>query len=1026
VQAEAVQVHLLGGFSVAVGDRLVEERAWPDGDAATLVKALALAPDRRLGRPRLAELIEADDARLERALEAARDAINANGVVEASGDALALHAAVDAATFQAAAAHARAGNDPDAYERALHRYHGTLLPGDDAAWVARPRAALAQLHTSLCIELAELLGVGERARAALDRAVDADPLDQDAHRALMRLFARGGRRQRAIAQYHVLRQALLDRDGSEPDRRTRALYQALLPAPPMTSAVPPPPKAPTSFVGRARELAEVARTLETARLVTLTGPGGCGKSRLALEAIGALGGLAPDGGWVVGISRVGDDAQVAEGAAIAVGLPLPAHRPAQEALAAHLAERAVVVVLDGCDHALAGSARLAAALVEAGPGVHVLAASREPLRCPGEVVWRVPPLAEAYELFVERAGAARPGFRATADDASLIERICQPLDGLPLAVELAAARTATHSLHRIAVDLRVRLGVAAAATRADRMQAVLEWSHDLLTSEERVLLRRLAVFAGGATVQAAREVCAGGAIERRRVAELMTRLVDRALVVADGERFLMRDPVRRFAASHLAAAGERETVEIRHLDWAAQLAAEHDPLDGGRRPPQALEPEIENLRAALAFAVRREPQTALRLATRLRRFWIVRGRVAEGRRWLDACMAAAPATSTTRVEALLACAGLALRSGEAAECLRRVRPALAAYDELGEDREVARALYRHALLEQASGGDGGPSFARALELARRSRDRRLLAAATHASALEPWLRGDFIDARARVMAALDLLEAAPAGDDRPFFDGVALGVCLIAPVPGGRPRLAWEEHALLFDRFAREPAIAYALNNAAWAARQEGDLTSARAALAEALGRFRESWDRSGEAFTLTHVGRLETSADETDEGRFHLTKALALRHRVGDRRGVVTTTTALGRLEVAAGDVEEGRRLLGDALARAEAVDDLPAMAGVQSEWAIAEETLEELPRAARLYDNAATLWRAIGLRRCEGWARLALGDVRLGRGDEARAQEAWRAAAQLLVACGDGRGAALATAPTAATAPPTSRGGR
>jgi predicted ATPase/DNA-binding SARP family transcriptional activator len=1011
VREDAAHVRLLGGFSVAAGDVVVDERAWGDRDAAKLVAAVALAPGQRLATAKLQALLWPDDEpRVQRAVAAARELLgDAAAVLDDTGGAVALRARVDVADFEAAAASAREGRDAAAYERAVNLYAGPLLPGHDAAWTDARRAALAELHTRLCIELADLHGSGAPARAALARALEADPQAQAAHRALMRLFARSGRRQRAIAQYQLLRRDLrARRPDAEPDRRTRELYQALLPAVPATSPPPPPPAARTPFVGRADEREEVARLLASARLVTLTGAGGVGKSRLALETAAGLAGLAPDGIWLVEIAREDDDAQVAEAAAVAVGVPLPAHRPAQEALVAHLAGRAVVIVLDGCEHAPEACARLAAALVGAGPRVHVLATSRGPLHCAGELTWLVPPLGEAPELFVERATAARPGFRASADDRALIATICDRLQGLPLAVEIAAARTAMLPLPRIAADLHLRLATISTRARADVMRTAIEWSYELLTGDEQVLLRRLSVFAGSASHDAVRHVCTGGTVERRRVGELLGRLVDRGLVVADGDGVRVLDPVRRFAAQQVSDAGVRGTLRVRHLEWAVRLAAEHDPMAGGERPPRALEPEIDDLRAALSFALKHDPQTALRLVAHLRRYWAARGRLAECRRRLDACLAATPAASPARVDVLLARAALALRSGDAAECLRRVRPAVRAYGLLGDDRAVGAALCRHALLEQAAGGDGEPSFSRALELARRARDRRLLAAVTHASALVPWSHGDAVGARLRVLAALDLLTAM-GDDERPFVDGTTLGIGVLAPAPGERPRLAWEEHVLLFDRFAREPAIGYALNNLAWAARREGDLPGARAALDEALRRFRGRWDRAGEALTLTHLGRLAASAGDVDEGRFRLTKALALRQRIVDRRGVVTTSTALGRLAMATGDIGDGRRLLAEALARAEAVDDLPAMAGVQSEWAIAEEGLEELPRAARLYEDASELWRAQGLARHEAWTRLALGDVLLARGDDAGAGDARAASGALFKACGDEAGAAL-----------------
>ena len=298
-------------------------------------------------------------------------------------------------------------------------------------------------------------------------------------------------------------------------------------------------------------------------------------------------------------------------------------------------------MLDNCEHLIDACARLAEEVLRAGPGVRVLATSREPLRCAGEVAWRVPSLAEAERLFCERAAAARPGFDRADGAAGAVEEICRRLDGMPLAIELAAARVAALSLDQIAARLGESLDVLGAGrrtalTRQQTLRATIDWSHDLLTGEERVLHRRLAVFAGGFTLEAAEEVCAGGAIARRRVVDLLARLVEKSLVVADGERFRLLDTVRQYAAERLEAAAEHDTVALRHLDWCLALAEQHDPLAAGpRRSLQALESEHDNLRAGLAWALRRDPQAALRLATPLWRFWLDRGYFAEGNRWLQ-------------------------------------------------------------------------------------------------------------------------------------------------------------------------------------------------------------------------------------------------------------------------------------------------------------------------------------------------------------------------------------------------------
>jgi predicted ATPase/DNA-binding SARP family transcriptional activator len=1002
-------VSLLGGFSVATEDGVVEERAWRLRKAKALVKLLALAPERRLHRERLADLLwpdrdaEAAANNLHQALHAARRAIGPD-VLHLSDGVVTLEAEVDVDAFEAAAARARDTGETADYEAALDLHPGELLPEDRyESWADARRAALLELHGALCIELADLYGDDAQAVGALQRALVADPLAEPAHRALMRVYAATGRRQQALAQYQLLRQQLDAELAAEPDPETRSLYRELLTPEPATETRGNLPKPLTSFVGRERERGEIVRLLDRVRMLTLIGPGGCGKTRLAIETLAGID-PPPDGIWFVELAGLTDGALVAQATALAVGVPIPAQRSAQEALAAHLAARQAIVVLDNCEHVIDACARLAEDLLRAGPGVRVLATSREPLHCEGEVAWRVPSLAEASRLFAERA-AADPDFAPTEQDTATIEEICRRLDGMPLAIELAAARVAALSVEQIAARLGDSLDVLAAGSRTARtrqqtLRATIEWSHDLLTGEERVLFRRLAIFAGGFTLEAAENVSVGGAIAPRKIVDLLARLVDKSLVIGTGRRFRLLDTIRQYAAERLDQAAEHDTVALRHLDWCLALAVEHDPLSAGRRRSlRTLEDEHDNLRGALAFALRHDPQAALRLATSLWRFWLDRGYFAEGNRWLDSALLAAPEPTSLRVEALLACAGLSLRNGDAEQYLRRAQSAVREYRELGDEHATAAALCQHAMYEQSvsSTARAAELFADAIAHGRRLGDLRLVAAATCASAMTPWYRSETGRARAVLEEALELLKLVP-DDETPFFDHVTFGLCPLPEGPGKTVRLYFEETIFLFHRFRRAQAAAYALNNLAWTARAAGDTDGAEAPLEDALARFRAIEDASGAALTLNHLGNLARSRGDVEGGRAHLGAALDLRRTLGEKRGITISLMCLGMLEVGAGDLERGRELMAEALSRAEAVDDFPAMAGVQTNWGLVEERRGDLERAARLLEDGRTLWHVQLLRRFEGWAAIALAEIRTALDDPAGAQTALDAAGSVL----------------------------
>ncbi|MBA9002887.1 ATP-binding protein [Thermomonospora cellulosilytica] len=556
-----------------------------------------------------------------------------------------------------AADHARAAR---LLREALGLWRGPALADvADAPFAAAQIARLEELRASAAEDLAEAeLGLGRHRDAVgdLQHLVERHPLRERARALLMRALSGSGRQAEALAVYEDARRTLAEELGADPSPELAAVHLAILQGEaagtPAAATAPRLPARLTSFVGRAEELRRVGDLLSTGRLLTLTGPGGAGKTRLALEA----GALEPGEVCFVDLAPLGDGAEVAGALLGALGLresgllPTPGEAPADpvDRLITALADRPMLLILDNCEHVIDDAARLVHRLLGACPRLRVLATSREALGITGEALWPLPPLPvpppgtpperaleyPAVRLFADRAAAVRPGFIVDSGNVDLVLRICRGLDGLPLAIELAAARLRSLAPEEIAarLDDRFRLlsrGDRTAAPRHQTLRAVVGWSWELLDGREQMLARRLTVFAGGATARTAAQVCRMPADE---VDELLAGLVDKSLVYRDGDRYRMLVTIRAFCAERLDEAGEGEEFRLAHarhyhelartadphlrraeqLDWLARLAAEHD-----------------DLHAALRRAIRLDPVLALRLVAALSWYWWLRGR-AEG------------------------------------------------------------------------------------------------------------------------------------------------------------------------------------------------------------------------------------------------------------------------------------------------------------------------------------------------------------------------------------------------------------
>jgi predicted ATPase/class 3 adenylate cyclase/DNA-binding CsgD family transcriptional regulator len=494
----------------------------------------------------------------------------------------------------------------------------------------------------------------------------------------------------------------------------------------------------TSFVGRATQIADISRSLADDRLVTLTGAGGAGKTRLAIEVAAQMCGHFPDGVFYADLAPITHPDMVPLTVARALGLPDQPGRSITETLLRSIRDRRLLVVFDNCEHLLEASAELGNQVLAGCSRVTILATSREPLMVGGEVNWQVPSLSladEAVELFTDRARRARPDFAITDSNAETITEICRRLDGMPLAIELAAARVRALSLDEIVGSLhdRFRLltgGARTAVRRQQTLRASVDWSHALLTEPERILFRRLAVFMGGFTLDAAQAVAGATEVERFQVLDQLSLLVDKSLVVAESAvgrtRYRLLETVRQYALEKLGESGEADDVRARHRDHYRTMAAQLDaPATSGHEQRMAIAlAEMDNLRAAFVWSIENSETTeALELAAYLQSIWLNQGRIREGLAWLDAALAGDGSghadVAAARVRALSDKALLDSWYGSLAPpAVEEIDAALGAARERGNQSLLIRALVARGCIVLYEGDAAEPYFAEAARLAR--------------------------------------------------------------------------------------------------------------------------------------------------------------------------------------------------------------------------------------------------------------------------------------------------------------------
>jgi predicted ATPase/class 3 adenylate cyclase/Tfp pilus assembly protein PilF len=715
------------------------------------------------------------------------------------------------------------------------------------------------------------------------------------------------------------------------------------------------PSQATPFLGRAQDVGRIRELVHDpeVRLVTLTGPGGVGKTRLAQHVAGELVEGFPDGVWFIDLAPLTDPTLVAQTIAGTLGVREAGERPLLEALAEHVSSRRLLLVLDNFEHVMA-AATVVADLIRNAPSVKALVTSRAPLRLQGEREAPILPLAlparedgeppdfdeimrsDAVQLFVARAQAARPDFTLTPEIASAVVEICERLDGLPLAIELAAARVRVLTPEALLARLDDRLrmltgGPRDAPARQQALRQTIAWSYDLLAPTEQALFRRFAVFAGNASLPATEAVIAqSGELD---AFDGLATLVEQSLVqqsddVSGEPRFGMLQSIRAFGLEQLTALGEESDVRDAHARYFAADVQEAEPAMFG--PEQGawfdrFETEHDDLRSALRWLLdRREVETALEFAGALWIFWLTRGYPSEGSRWLSEALSVGSSSDPAAHTLALVGAGM-----------------------LAETQgDYGRAT---ALLDEA------------LALARASGIERAAARALSALSVVSENQGDYPLATARLEEALALYRAL---DDRPGIALALLGLGALAAYPGDTARAAslLEEAATRCRALGDDVGLALAMANLGRLAFLEGDLTHSKSRTEEALTIFRRLGDAPNVATVLANLGEVAQHQGDVERAVSLYDEGLALLRELGYKREIAETLVTRAEAETARGNAVAAAAFLDESLMLADEVDDRGGLArGLESLAALAVARDASAP-ATRLLAAADSLRETIG----------------------------------------------------------------
>lgn len=893
-------------------------------------------------------------------------------------------------------------------EQAAELYRGDFLTdlslSDSVAfeeWVVVKREMLRRKALDALAGLAafhEWRGEYESAQRDALRQIELEPWRELAYRQLMRALALNGRRTEALAHYDQCRDRLANDLGIAPEAETVALVVQIRTGQLTPAHKPPPSNLPvplTRFVGREQEMAEVKRLLATTHLLTLTGPGGVGKTRLALQVADDVSGDYAEGVWLVELAALAQPAPVPQAVATALNMCEESPRPLLDTLSDCLHDKQLLLVLDNCEHLIQACAELADRLLRVAPRLRIIATSREALHITGERVYQVPPLHipeaaaahhmtlaeltqyESVRLFMDRAASVQSNLADTSANAEAVAQICYHLDGIPLAIELAAARVNVLPIEQIAtrLDDRFRLLTGGSRTALPRQQtllALIDWSYDGLSPAEQALFNCLSVFRGGCALEALETVCACEQVQHAEILKVLTQLVEKSLIRMDERssdpRYLMLETMRQYGQDKLDASGETDNTYRLHSECFLRLAEEAEVhLSGAAQHAwlARLELEHDNLRMALDWSLNHEPGIGLQLAGALGPFWDLRGYLTEGLETLECALTGGgDEQKTWQAKALHWAGKLAARQGDYHRAQELETRGLELNRELGHPADIAHSLDGLGQLAwfQSDYATAWRYYWASLSVQRELADKRGIATALNSLGQLAHAQDDYAAAQHLYQESLSI------GQEIADLRGMAsslngLGVIVWAQGDYATALRLLEEARSLQRQVGNRQGLAHSLNNLGKVAWAQGDYATAQRLYEESLVIERELGDKQGIAYSLHYMGSLARVQGDYAVACALDEESLAIRRGIGNPWGIAESLINLGKTALAQRDCTVARDHYVAGLNIKQEIVDKQGIADCLEGFARIASGQGNAERATRLYAAAQVLRQRIGV---------------------------------------------------------------